>query len=160
MVWLETSGRSRQYIPISGSCRIRRLQRIFPLAHFLTIIYLTNQAQVCILQTILENTGIGVRPKLTDIAEEVKARLAQLNKEEARIKFRLAEIQPEKAKLNAASERIELLRSGKSKLIDYGCPNCFVFHGIESEMAPIPYDIGHVDLFRCHKCNYELEKEF
>ncbi len=100
-----------------------------------------------------------MRPEFADIVESVEARLAQLNQEKARIKARLADMQPEKAKLNAASERIELLRSGRHELIEYGCPNCFVFHGIDFEMTPIPSDIDHVDKFRCHKCGYELEIE-
>ncbi len=98
--------------------------------------------------------------KLADIAESVEARLAQLNEEEARIKARLAEMQPEKAELDAASERINLLRSGKRELIEYGCPNCFVFHGIDFEMTPIPSDTRGVDLFHCHNCDYELERKY
>ena len=101
-----------------------------------------------------------MRPELTDIVESVEARLAELNQEKARIKARLADMQPEKAKLNAASERIKLLRSGKHELIEYGCPNCFVFHEIDFEMTPIPSDTKRVDKFRCHKCGYELEIEY
>ena len=101
-----------------------------------------------------------MRPELTDIAEEVGARLSQLNEEKARIKARLSEIQPEKTKLDAASERIDLLRSGKGELIEYGCPNCYVFHGIDFEMTPIPSHTRGIDLFHCHNCDYELEKEY
>ncbi len=92
--------------------------------------------------------------KLADIVETAEARLAKLNEEESRIKSRLAEMQPEKAELNAASERIELLRSGRHELIEYGCPNCYVFHGIDFEMTPMPSERDHVDLFRCHMSGY------
>ncbi len=112
------------------------------------------------LQIILENTGISMRPELVDVAEEVQARLSQLNEEEASIQARLSEVQSEKVTLNAASERINSLRSGKSKLIEYGCPNCYVFHGIDFEMTPIPSEQEHVDSFRCHKCDYELDIEY
>ena len=98
-----------------------------------------------------------MRPEFADIVESVEARLAQLNEEEAHIKTCLSEVQSKKVELNAASERIELLRSSKSELIDYACPNCYVFHGIEFEMTPIPSDIEHVDLFRCHKCDHEVK---
>ena len=101
-----------------------------------------------------------MRPEFTEIAEEVEARLTQLNKEEASIKTRLSEVQSEKVELDAASERINLLRSGDSEPIRLACPDCYIIHGIESEMAPISDDRGHVDLFRCHKCDYRLEKEF
>ena len=101
-----------------------------------------------------------MRPEFTDVAEEVEARLAQLNEEEARVKSRLSEIQSEKAELDAASERINLLRSGDSEPISLACPSCYIIHGIESEMAQMPSGGGHIDLFRCHKCDYRLEKEF
>ena len=90
----------------------------------------------------------------------MEARLAKLNEEEASIKTRLSKVQSEKTKLNAASERINLLRSGDSEPIRFACPSCYIIHGIESEMTPISDDRSHVDLFRCHKCDYELEKEF
>ncbi len=100
-----------------------------------------------------------MRPEFTEIAEEVEARLTQLSEEEARVKSRLSEVQSEKVELDAASERINLLRSGDSEPISFACPSCYIIHGIESEMTPIPSDTKGVDKFRCHKCGYELEKE-
>lgn len=102
---------------------------------------------------------IGVRPEFIEIAEEVEARLSQLNEKEAEVKARLSEIQSEKAKLNASCERINSIRSGDSEPIRFACPDCYIIHGIESEMASIPSEGGHADLFRCHKCDYELEIE-
>ena len=85
--------------------------------------------------------------------------LAKLNEDEASVKSRLFEIQSKKTELHAACERINSLRSGDSEPIRRACPDCYIIHGIESEMAPIPSDIEHVDKFRCHKCDYELEIE-
>ena len=99
-----------------------------------------------------------MRPEFIEIAEDVEARLAQLNEDEAGTKARLSEIQSKKAELHAARERINSLRSGDSEPIRFACPDCYIIHGIESEMAQISSDTG-VDKFRCHKCDYELEIE-
>ncbi len=95
---------------------------------------------------------------IRDIADTVYVRFAALRDQEADRKARLADTQKKKLELEAAVDRVELLRQGGVELPAYSCVNCYVFHDQISQMSQIPSDTG-IDLFRCRTCEHEMEIE-
>lgn len=81
-----------------------------------------------------------------DIAQEAKARGAQLKTELEQIEARKAEIE---AKLNAIRGLPErLFHYGRHLGADFQCPLCWIEHEKSSRMTPTPDDS-----FRCDACN-------
>ena len=94
--------------------------------------------------------------ELHDIAESLQNRLAEANRKESNAESELLEAQQEKLKVQASIERIDLVRSGSRPLAIDDCLECFVIHGRDSKMTPIPSDTED-DLFRCRVCGNEIE---
>jgi rubrerythrin len=83
--------------------------------------------------------------ELNEIAKTLQARLTDLLDEEVAIEARLLDVEEEKMEVEAAIERIQLLGSGDRELIQYGCVNCCILHGINTEICP--------------KCGHDVEIE-
>ena len=95
--------------------------------------------------------------RLSEITEEVLARLTEIAQEQATIKEGSPDTQREKATLQSAANRVKALQSGRVELGQFVCVYCYLFEGAHHEMAPVPSDKSDVDLFRCHNCDDEIE---
>ena len=78
-------------------------------------------------------------------ADEAKQELEKIN-------TRQTELQEELAALEFRQLRVQSLKS-RDDLI---CANCFIKHGIESPLKPLPSD-SDIDLYHCKNCGAEYE---
>lgn len=89
-----------------------------------------------------------------EIAGRMKARLANLDREEAEINARQAAIHTERKAISEAPQRA--LDFHPFSGITYQCPRCWVENGQRSTLNAIPSKTK-ADLFRCHVCHLDLE---
>jgi hypothetical protein len=93
---------------------------------------------------------------LKQLSQTTKDSLSRLVEQEATLNAELTVIQQEKEQMQAALDRIELIRSGEHDLGRYDCMYCFVLNGNTTEMKPTPSETDCLMLY-CSGCERKFE---
>ena len=97
-----------------------------------------------------------IRDFVSNARQDLKQRLADLDKKKKEPKPDLPKINAEIAKINAQLKRIvgyKLAANG-----DPLCPDCLMKSGLEIPLGPIPSEEVDIDIFKCRACGETFDK--
>jgi hypothetical protein len=102
------------------------------------------------------DTNNQLRHYAVEFAQHAHARKAEMDR-------KIAELEAERTMLQSQSDAVgdipKRLREYPVKIgADYICPRCWVAHGVTEPLKPIPSNTDN-DLFRCHRCDLDVEIE-
>ena len=99
----------------------------------------------------------GISDLAAQMAEESQQRAATLQAKLQEIEAQRTEVQ---AELDAAKLARQRLANFQVQIgLNFQCPQCWIYNGVQSSLRPIPSGTGE-DVFRCDICHAISPSEF
>ncbi len=95
----------------------------------------------------------AIKQAAIEIANDIKQRSFELEKELAKVEMRKSEIEASLQLVHLSHDR--LFKFKPKVWRDFRCPRCWVRDGIDSNLVPIS-GTATLDFFSCKRCQFEI----